>query len=68
MESMDERGLQGVVCGDSQIRPRVGDAAVLREGLERLGNRPREIWEGDCDVWENGLGLRQCGRRQSLPQ
>ena len=63
-----ERRLQRVVGGDSEVRPRIGNAAVLRKRLQRLGDGPREIRKWNTDVGENGLGLGQRGGTQGLPQ
>ena len=58
-ESVGKRYLERVVSRIADVQPGIGDAAVLREGLQRLGDRSRKVRERDGDIGEQGLSLRQ---------
>ena len=63
-EPVGERDLQRVVSRIPDIQPGIGDAAVLRERLQRLADGSGEVGERNGDIGEQSLSLRQRGRTQ----
>src|ERR1035437_8836874 len=61
-KTMVERNLKRVVGGISDIQPGVGNAVILRKRLQSLCDGSGEVREGNVDVREKRLGLRERGR------